>query len=52
MGCPVKVAGTELNCPCHGSKYNALTGAVLHGPAPKSLPSVAVAVQGGNVVAG
>lgn len=52
MGCAVKVAGADLNCPCHGSKYNALTGAVLKGPAPKPLASVAVKVTDGNVVAG
>ncbi|SDO97500.1 Rieske Fe-S protein [Nakamurella panacisegetis] len=52
MGCTVAVAGTELDCPCHGSKYNALTGAVVNGPASKPLPSVAVEISGGNVVAG
>lgn len=52
MGCTVNVAGADLDCPCHGSKYNALTGAVLNGPAPKPLPSVAVKVENGNVVAG
>ncbi len=51
MGCTVKVAGAELDCPCHGSKYNALTGAVIKGPAPKALASVAVTVKDGNVVA-
>lgn len=52
MGCTVAVAGAQLDCPCHGSKFNALTGAVINGPAPKPLPAVTVAVQGGNVVAG
>ena len=52
MGCPVKISGADLNCPCHGSKYNALTGAVLKGPAPKALATVAVKVTDGNVVAG
>lgn len=50
--CTVKPAGKELHCPCHGSKYNALTGAVLHGPAPSPLPKVEVHVASGNVVAG
>jgi Rieske Fe-S protein len=31
MGCTVQPAGSELHCPCHGSKYNALTGAVIQG---------------------
>lgn len=51
-GCTVAVAGAQLDCPCHGSKFNALTGAVINGPAPKPLPAVTVAVQGGNVVTG
>ena len=52
MGCTVKPAGKELHCPCHGSKFNATTGAVIHGPAPKPLPSVAVHVVAGEVVTG
>lgn len=51
MGCTVKPAGKELHCPCHGSRYDATTGKVLHGPAPKALPEVAVHVKGGNVIA-
>src|SRR5882762_8260472 len=31
MGCTVKPAGAELDCPCHGSKYNAVTGQVING---------------------
>ncbi len=49
-GCTVKPAGAELDCPCHGSKYNAKTGAVLGGPAPAPLPPVRVKVAGGKVV--
>jgi len=52
-GCAVAVAAAaELDCPCHGSKFNALTGAVLTGPATVPLPSVAVKVAGAGVVAG
>jgi cytochrome b6-f complex iron-sulfur subunit len=50
MGCTVQPAGSELHCPCHGSKYNALTGAVLQGPAPAPLPKIAVQVENGEVV--
>ncbi len=50
-GCTVAVKAAELDCPCYGSKYNALTGAVINGPAPKPLPPVSVTVSGGNVVA-
>lgn len=49
-GCPVKPAGAELDCPCHGSKFNALTGAVLNGPASAPLAKVAVKVERGAVV--
>jgi cytochrome b6-f complex iron-sulfur subunit len=52
MGCTVQPAGTELHCPCHGSKYNALTGAVLQGPAPEPLPKINVQVTNGEVVTG
>jgi cytochrome b6-f complex iron-sulfur subunit len=52
MGCTVAPSadGKELDCPCHGSKYNATTGAVIGGPAPKPLPPVAVKVVDGAVV--
>jgi cytochrome b6-f complex iron-sulfur subunit len=51
MGCTVAPAGSELHCPCHGSKYNALTGAVLQGPAPLPLTKIDVQVVSGEVVA-
>jgi cytochrome b6-f complex iron-sulfur subunit len=50
MGCTVAPAGTQLNCPCHGSVYNAFTGAVINGPAPQPLPPFAVRVVDGYVV--
>ncbi len=50
QGCTVAPKGAELDCPCHGSKYNALTGAVINGPAPSPLPAVSVSVQNGNVI--
>jgi len=51
-GCQVKPAGTQLHCPCHGSVYNAVTGAVISGPAPRPLPAVPVHVTAGNVLTG
>ena len=52
LGCTVKPAGTQLHCPCHGSVYDAVTGAVVHGPAPRALSPVAVEVIDGEVVTG
>lgn len=51
QGCIVVAAGKEFDCPCHKSSYDAATGAVLGGPAPKPLPSVAVTVSGDAVLA-
>jgi Rieske Fe-S protein len=50
MGCTVAPADKELDCPCHGSKYDLATGAVIGGPAPKPLPAVAVKVVNGEVL--
>ena len=51
QGCAVAVAGKELDCPCHGSRFDALTGAVLQGPATDPLTPYAVRVDGNSVVA-
>ena len=50
QGCVVDVAGRTLDCPCHGSQFNALTGQVLRGPAVNPLPKVSVAVKNGEVM--
>jgi cytochrome b6-f complex iron-sulfur subunit len=50
MGCTVAPAGSELHCPCHGSKFAAGTGAVLNGPAKAPLSPVSVTVTNGQVV--
>jgi Rieske Fe-S protein len=52
LGCTVAPKGTQLHCPCHGSVYDATTGKVLHGPAPRPLPAVTVHVADGEVVTG
>ncbi|WP_329130681.1 Rieske (2Fe-2S) protein [Streptomyces sp. NBC_01476] len=53
QGCVVdSVDGTTISCPCHGSQFNALTGAVLQGPATRALPAVTVKETGGRLTAG
>jgi Rieske Fe-S protein len=50
LGCTVnQVSRGKIFCPCHGSEFNADTGAVVQGPATTPLPKVAVKVQGGEV---
>lgn len=49
QGCTVAPGDGELLCPCHASRYDLATGAVLGGPAPEPLPEVPVAVASGEV---
>jgi Rieske Fe-S protein len=50
QGCAVGAAAKEYDCPCHGSKFNADTGAVLAGPAVTGLTAIKVKVSGDSVV--
>lgn len=51
QGCLVaSVQSGRISCPCHGSEFDATTGAVLAGPAPSPLPAVPVSVVDGAVV--
>ncbi|WP_256069532.1 MULTISPECIES: Rieske (2Fe-2S) protein [unclassified Streptomyces] len=53
QGCVVdSVDGTTISCPCHGSQFDALTGAVVQGPATEPLPAVPVRQSGGQLTAG
>lgn len=50
QGCTVSPNGSELDCPCHGSRFSALTGQVLNGPASRPLAKIPVDVTKGKVV--
>jgi len=53
QGCSVgKPAAGVVTCPCHGSRFNAVTGAVINGPASRPLPAVPVHVVGSQIVRG
>ena len=51
MGCTVdKVANGLIQCPCHGSMYSVVTGAVKSGPAPKPLPAEQISIKNNQVI--
>jgi Rieske Fe-S protein len=50
QGCTVsQVQGGTIDCPCHGSKYSIINGAVKAGPAPRPLPEYKSQVKAGYV---
>ncbi len=51
QGCIVNsVSGGTIDCPCHGSKYSALNGSVVNGPATLPLAAVSIKGQGTSIV--
>jgi Rieske Fe-S protein len=50
QGCLVnEVKGGTINCPCHGSKYQAADGTVANGPAAKALSAINITVDGSSI---
>jgi cytochrome b6-f complex iron-sulfur subunit len=49
QGCTVNADGASLRCPCHGSTFDAFTGAVIKPPADSPLAAVPVSVNGDAV---
>jgi Rieske Fe-S protein len=52
-GCPVALPNAErvLECPCHGSQFNAVDGSVKGGPARRALKGLKLEVRGSDVFA-
>jgi nitrite reductase/ring-hydroxylating ferredoxin subunit len=42
--------GTTVTCGCHGSQFDVVSGAVLHGPARRPVRSRIVQVQGDDLM--
>ncbi|CAH0201182.1 Cytochrome b6-f complex iron-sulfur subunit [Arthrobacter sp. Bi83] len=45
-GCPVAPAGTNFECPCHGSTFSGSDGSVITGPARRPLMPLTAAIDG------
>ncbi len=45
-----EIEGTVVTCPCHGSQFDATTGAVVRGPAQRPVRSHAVRTEGDGVL--
>jgi Rieske Fe-S protein len=51
LGCIVNaVSAGTIDCPCHGSKYSAVNGSVVNGPATLPLAAVSIKVQGTSIL--
>jgi nitrite reductase/ring-hydroxylating ferredoxin subunit len=44
-----RLEGEVVTCPCHGSRFNVKTGAVVRGPAEEPEPSHPVTIEGDGI---
>jgi Rieske Fe-S protein len=52
-GCFVNtISNGTIDCPCHGSKFSIKDGSVVHGPATRPLPPIAINVEGTSIFKG
>lgn len=52
LGCSLadgNLEGTVVECPCHGSKFDVTTGAVVRGPAQKPVRPHPVTIEGADL---
>jgi len=52
QGCSLaqgELDGTTVTCPCHGSRFDVTTGAVVRGPAREPVASYAARVEGKGI---
>jgi Rieske Fe-S protein len=50
QGCKMdRIADGKIDCPCHGSQFDANTGAVITGPASSALKAIPVEVREGSI---
>jgi nitrite reductase/ring-hydroxylating ferredoxin subunit len=54
MGCSLAngaLVGTTVTCACHGSQFDVTSGAVLRGPAQRSVRSLSLQISGDELLA-
>ena len=56
LGCSLHegkiVSETQIQCPCHGARFDMTTGKVLGGPTQESLKTAPVLIRDGKLVVG